>query len=96
MDDHNPRRSGEQRRSRSMIIIQRNGEETVLTGWRAWLANAAVFLAVMIPLVLIVLLLLGIAITVGALALIMIPGVIAAALVATAVARWRARSAARR
>jgi hypothetical protein len=52
-----------------MLVIQRNGRTTVITGWRAWLLGvAAAPLLVMIAFVA-----LGIAITMGAVLLIVVP-----------------------
>ena len=59
-----------------MLVIQRNGRTTVITGWRAWLLGVAVALL----LVMIAFVALGIAITVGAVLLIVVPVAIGVAI----------------
>jgi hypothetical protein len=59
-----------------MIVINRNGQTTVITGWREWLMRAVVFVAAVFILTLVVFFMLGLAVTAGAIALIVIPAVI--------------------
>ena len=66
-----------------MIVITRNGKTTVLTGWRAWLVGAVAFVASFLLLALIAFVALGIAFTVGAVVLILLPLVIGFALLAS-------------
>ncbi len=66
-----------------MIVITRNGKTTVITGWRAWLIGAAVFAGSTALLFLIVFLMAGVAITVGAVLLIVVPVAIGVALIAS-------------
>jgi hypothetical protein len=66
-----------------MLVIQRNGQTTVITGWRAWLLAAALFVGLSILLAIIAFVVLGIAITVGAVLLIVVPVAIGVALIAT-------------
>lgn len=66
-----------------MIVITRNGRTTVLTGWRAWLAGAAAFAASTVLLAFIVFVLLGVAVTLGAIFLIVVPVVVGVALLAS-------------
>jgi hypothetical protein len=66
-----------------MIVIQRNGQTTVVTGWRAWLLGAAAFAVVSVVLALVFFVVLGVAITVGAVLLIVIPVLIGIALLAS-------------
>lgn len=61
-----------------MIVLYRNGEKTVITGWRAWL----ILLAVAVGLVVIGALLLGFALTLVSLAIFAIPVAVVLALVA--------------
>jgi uncharacterized membrane protein YgdD (TMEM256/DUF423 family) len=68
---------------RRMIVITRNGKTTVITGWRAWLLGAAVFAGTTVVLAFVAFVLLGIAITVGAVLLIVVPVVIGIALLAS-------------
>lgn len=56
-----------------MIVINRNGETVVLTGWRAWLAMAAGFAIALAVVALVLFVLLGIALTVGMFLLVAIP-----------------------
>lgn len=88
MIDH-PRRGPDDRRSRSVIIIERNGHRTAITGWRAWLAEAGVFAVLVLLFALIALVLFGVAITVGVVLAFLIPAAIVLALVATIFNRWR-------
>jgi hypothetical protein len=55
------------------IIISRNGQTRVLTGWRAWLIGVAAFVVAFAVLALVVFLLLGVAASIGALLLLLIP-----------------------
>jgi hypothetical protein len=56
-----------------MIVIPRNGRATVVTGWRACLASVAVLVAAVVFLFVIAFVVLGVAITVGAVLLIVVP-----------------------
>ncbi|MGE3625307.1 MAG: hypothetical protein AB7G34_02925 [Hyphomicrobiales bacterium] len=56
-----------------MIVINRNGETVVLTGWRAWLAMAAGFAVMLAVVALVLFVLLGIALTMGMFLLVAIP-----------------------
>lgn len=66
-----------------MIVIEKNGKTTVITGWRAWLIGMAVFAGVTLLLGLIAFVLLGVAITVGAVLLIVVPVAVAIAILAS-------------
>lgn len=63
-----------------MIVITRNGETTVISGWREWVVRAVVFLATILLLAIVVFLMLGLAVTLGAVLMITIPAVIVVAL----------------
>jgi hypothetical protein len=63
-----------------MIVITRNGETTVLTGWREWLVKIVVFMAAFLLFAIIAFLMFGLAVTVGAIALVVIPAAIIVAL----------------
>lgn len=67
-----------------MIVIQRNGKTVVLTGWRAWLVGAIALAVTWAVLALVVTLVVGIGLTLGALMLLAIPAVIGVALIASA------------
>ena len=66
-----------------MIVIQRNGQTTVITGWRAWLIGAAAFVFTTVLIGVVAFVLLGVAITVGAMLMIVIPVAIGLALIAS-------------
>ena len=66
-----------------MIVITRNGRTTVLTGWRAWLAGAAICAATTILFAFIAFVLLGVAITVWAVLFIVVPVAIGIAILAS-------------
>jgi hypothetical protein len=66
-----------------MIVITRNGQTTVITGWRAWLIGAVAFLAATAILFAITFVMLGVAVTVGAVLLIVVPIAIGVAILAS-------------
>ena len=66
-----------------MIVVTRNGKTTVVTGWRAWLVGVVVFVAAMALLLIIAFVILGMAITVGAVLLIVVPVAVGVALLAS-------------
>ena len=66
-----------------MILITRNGQTTVITGWKAWLIGIGVFAATAAIVALIAFLMLGIAITVTAVLFIIVPVAIGVALIAS-------------
>jgi hypothetical protein len=66
-----------------VIVIRRNGQMTVLTGWRAWLATATAFVVVTAALFVIAFVMLGVAITIGTILLIVVPVVVVLAIVAS-------------
>jgi hypothetical protein len=69
---------------RSMIVITRNGNTTVITGWRAWLIGIAAFVAATALLFVIAFVMLGVAITAaGAVLLIVVPVAVGVALLAS-------------
>jgi cation transporter-like permease len=66
-----------------MIVIQRNGQTTVITGWQAWLIGAIAFVVATLLTGVMVFVLLGVAITVGAVLMIVIPVAVGLALIAS-------------
>jgi hypothetical protein len=66
-----------------MFVITRNGKTTVITGWRAWLLGAAVFVVMTILLAVFAVLVLGLAVTVTMIVLIAVPVAIGIALLAS-------------
>jgi len=59
--------------SRNIIVVRRNGKTTVYEGWRAWLMGAGAFLTIVAVLALIVFVMIGMALGLGALLLVLIP-----------------------
>lgn len=66
-----------------MIVITRNGNTTVITGWRAWLIGLAAFVVATALLFVIAFVMLGVAITAGAVLLIVVPVAVGVALLAS-------------
>lgn len=70
-----------------MIVINRNGQAVVITGWRAWLIGAVAFIAGVLLIGVIAFVMLGVAITVGAVLLIVIPAAIVVGFLASVLGR---------
>lgn len=70
-----------------MIVINRNGQAVVITGWRAWLIGAVAFVAGVLLFGVIAFVMLGVAITLGAVLLIAVPTAIVVAFLASALGR---------
>jgi hypothetical protein len=66
-----------------MIVITKNGETTVLTGWREWLVKIVVFMSAVLLFGVIAFVMFGLAITIGAIALVVIPAAIIVGLIGT-------------
>jgi len=66
-----------------MIVVTRNGRTTVVRGWRAWLLGIVVFVAAMALFLVIAFVVLGAAITVGAVLLIAVPVAVGVGLLAS-------------
>jgi hypothetical protein len=58
-----------------MIVITRNGRTTVLTGWRAWLVGALAFVVLVLIAAFLMFVVLGMALTLGAVLLIVLPAI---------------------
>lgn len=71
----------------NMIVITRNGETTVLTGWREWLFKLVVFLAAILLFGVIAFVMFGLAVTIGAIAMVVIPAAIIVGLLGTIFSR---------
>ena len=56
-----------------MLVIQQNGQTTVISGWKAWLLGLALVLGAVAGFILLAFLFVGIAITIGALLLVAVP-----------------------
>jgi hypothetical protein len=70
-----------------MIVITRNGQTTVISGWREWLIRIVVFVAAMLILALVAFFMLGVAVTIGAITMIVIPAVIVVGLLGSLFSR---------
>jgi hypothetical protein len=66
-----------------MLVIQRHGRTTVIAGWRAWLLGALIFAGLTLLFGVIAFLAVGIAITVAAILLIVLPVAIGVAILAS-------------
>jgi hypothetical protein len=66
-----------------MIVVTRKGKTVVVTGWRAWLVGVVVLVAAMALLFVVTFIMLGVAITVGAVLLIAVPVAVGVALLAS-------------
>jgi hypothetical protein len=66
-----------------VLVIERNGQTTVITGWRAWLLAAALFMGLTLLMAVIAFVVLGLAITLGAILLIVLPVAIGVAILAS-------------
>jgi hypothetical protein len=64
-------------------LVERNGQTTVVTGWRAWLLAATLFIGLTLVMAVVAFVFLGAAITVGAVLLIVVPVAIGVALIAS-------------
>ena len=73
--------------TRRVIVVTRNGQQTVITGWRAWLLGLAALLVAWIVLALSVFVLVGVAISVGLALLLLIPAIAIVALVGSLMRR---------
>jgi hypothetical protein len=70
-----------------MIVINRNGQVVEITGWRAWLIGAVAFVAGVLLIGVIAFVMLGVAVTVGAVLLIVVPAAIVVAFLASVLGR---------
>lgn len=63
-----------------MIVINRNGERTVITGWRAWMIGFVAVIAAWLILALLVFVWIGVTLTVGLVLLLAAPALAIVAL----------------
>jgi hypothetical protein len=70
-----------------MLVIQRNGQTTVITGWRAWLLGGVALAGTALLLAAITFVMVGVAVTLGVVLMIVLPLVIGAAILASAFQR---------
>jgi hypothetical protein len=66
-----------------MLVIQRNGRTTIVTGWRAWLLAGLMFVGLSLLFAVVAFVVLGIAITLTAVLLIVLPVAIGVAILAS-------------
>jgi hypothetical protein len=66
-----------------MLVIQRNGQTTVVSGWRAWLLAALIFVGLTFLFAVIAFVVLGLALTVTAVLLIVLPVAIGVTILAS-------------
>ncbi|KAB2943918.1 MAG: hypothetical protein K8F92_04115 [Hyphomicrobium sp.] len=59
-----------------MLVVEKNGRTTVVSGWRAWLLAFGVVLGAVATLVILGFVFLGIALTIGAVLLVAVPAII--------------------
>ncbi|MCZ7593754.1 MAG: hypothetical protein M5U16_01675 [Hyphomicrobium sp.] len=59
-----------------MLVVEKNGRTTVVSGWRAWLLALGVVLGAVATLVVLGFVFLGIALTIGAVLLVAVPAII--------------------
>ena len=64
-----------------MIVVSRQGKTTAVTGWRAWLAGAAILLVAVALLSVIAFFALGLVLTIATVALILLPVAIGVGLI---------------
>jgi hypothetical protein len=66
-----------------VFVIRRNVRTTVVTGWRAWLLAAVLFVGLTLLVAVVAFVVLGIAVTVGAVLLIIVPVAVGLAIIAS-------------
>jgi hypothetical protein len=74
-----------------MIVITRNGETTVYTGWRSWLIVGLASIVTAAVIVVVAFLMLGLAITLAAILVFVVPVAIVLALIASRFQSTRSR-----
>lgn len=72
-----------------MIIVSRNGQTRVITGWRAWLLGCASLIVGWVVLLVIASLVIGLSLSLGLILLLALPALAGAALLSGYLARRR-------
>ena len=72
-----------------MLVVEKNGRTTVVSGWRAWLLAFAAVLGAIAAFFFLTFVFLGIALTIGAVVLVAVPVMIGIALIGALVSRRR-------
>ena len=70
-----------------MLVVEKNGRTTVVSGWRAWLLAFGVVLGAIAAFFVLAFVFLGIALTIGAVVLVALPVMIGIALIGSLVSR---------
>lgn len=70
-----------------MIVVTRNEKTVVLTGWRAWLAGAAALIVAWCVLAFVAFVVIGVAVTLFAALVILVPALAVVAIVAAVLRR---------
>jgi hypothetical protein len=70
-----------------MLVVEKNGQTTVVSGWRAWLLAFGAILVAVAAFFFLAFVFLGIALTIGAVVLVVLPVAIAIALIGSLVGR---------
>ncbi len=79
--------NGLKARSICMLVVEKNGRTTVVSGWRAWLLALGVVLGAVAAFFFLAFVFVGIALTIGAVVLIALPVMIGIALIGSLVSR---------
>ena len=70
-----------------MLVVEKNGRTTVVSGWRAWLLAFGLVLGAIAAFFLLAFVFLGVALTIGAVVLVALPVMIGIALIGSLVSR---------
>jgi hypothetical protein len=70
-----------------MLVVEKNGQTTVVSGWRAWLMALAVVLGAVAAIGFLAFIFLSVALTIGAVLLVAVPIVIGFAIVGSLFSR---------
>jgi Flp pilus assembly protein TadB len=70
-----------------MLVVNKNGKTTVITGWRAWALGALVALGLIVVFYVVLFFMLGIAVTLGVVLAIAVPVLVLGALISSALQR---------
>ena len=73
--------------SKSLIVIARNGNTTVITGWRAWLLGITAIVAAWLLMALVVFVWVGLAVTLSLALMLALPALLFGALIWTGLSR---------
>ncbi len=74
-----------------MLVIKSGGKTSTVTGWRAWVVFAVVFVVAVVVMAAVVVLLLGLTVTIGIIFLLVVPLAIVGAVIAELLRPMRSR-----